>query len=539
MTIYYLYMYIRYIFNKLNTVAKPRSAKLYNLIKSMKPSEKRYFKLWVQANKGGTNPKFLQLFTQIERQNQHNEELIEKVAKYLTKGQLSNLKASLYIKILTSLKYYNITSSPDMQTRELVDYAQLLFDRSLYQQCDSLLNKAFGMAQKTGNLELQLMILKWKKNVISQTVGRGNMERANTIIEQVKIVNNRINNINTFTNLQLQLNSIYLKTGYVRNEADHKYISDIFYANLPEINEEELSLAEKSSFFSLYIDFYFFTQDFKSGYDYAKKWVNLFSNKALIYANLETYIKALNSLMIAQARINAYDEFMENKRILSKLRNLPAIEINENISLKLFKYTYVHKFNGLFMIGDFSHGVRLMEKIKPRIDEYIIRLDSHSRLIMYYKIACLYVGDSNYGEALGWLNRIISAEQSLIREDIHGFSRILSLICHYELGHTDILDYHVRSTYRFLLNRKNLQQYHKYILNFLKHLSANISEKEMLAEFEKLRQQLIPLESNPYEKQAFIYFDIISWLEGKIQHRPVQDVIQEKANILLGQKIFA
>ncbi len=61
----------------------------------------------------------------------------------------------------------------------------------------------------------------------------------------------------------------------------------------------------------------------------------------------------------------------------------------------------------------------------------------------------------------------------------------------------------------------------------------------MLAEFEKLRQQLIPLESNPYEKRAFIYFDIISWLEGKIQHRPVQDVIQEKANILLGRKIFA
>jgi hypothetical protein len=61
----------------------------------------------------------------------------------------------------------------------------------------------------------------------------------------------------------------------------------------------------------------------------------------------------------------------------------------------------------------------------------------------------------------------------------------------------------------------------------------------MIAEFERLRQQLIPLETNPYEKRAFIYFDIISWLEGKIQHRPVQEVIQEKANILLNQKIIA
>lgn len=126
-----------------------------------------------------------------------------------------------------------------------------------------------------------------------------------------------------------------------------------------------------------------------------------------------------------------------------------------------------------------------------------------------------------------------------MREDIHGFSRILSLICHYELGHRDILDYYVRSTYRFLLKRENLQQYHKYILNFLKHMSNNISNTNMLSEFEKLRQQLLPLESNPYEKRAFIYFDIISWLECKIQSRPVQELIQEKAKKILDQKIIA
>jgi len=503
----------------------------------MKSSEKRYFKLRVQADKKNANPKFLQLFNQIERQAAYDEQAIEKVAHYLTKGQLSNLKASLYSKILTSLKYYNISSSPDMQTRELVDHAQLLFDRSLYQQCDDVLNKALGMAQKTGNLELQLMILKWKKNVLSQTVGRSNIERVNAIIEQVRMVNNRINNINIFTNLQLQLNSLYLKTGYIRNEADNKNVRHIFYSTLPEINEEELSLAEKSSLFSLYIDFYFFIQDFKSAYKYAKKWENLFSNKSLIYANLETYIKTLNSLMIAQSRISAYSDFIKTKRKLRDLRRLPAIQINENINLKLFKYSYVHEFNGLFMTGDFSHGVHLMKKIKPRIDEYIARLDSHSRLIMYYKIACLYVGYSNFAEALIWLNRIFNTEQKVMREDIHGFSRILSLICHYELGHTDILDYHVRSTYRFLMKRENLQQYHKYILNFLKNLNPNISEKEMIEQFEKLRQQLIPLEVNPYEKRAFIYFDIISWLEGKIQNRPVQDIIQEKAKLLLDREI--
>jgi RNase P/RNase MRP subunit POP5 len=34
--------------------------------------------------------------------------------------------------------------------------------------------------------------------------------------------------------------------------------------------------------------------------------------------------------------------------------------------------------------------------------------------------------------------------------------------------------------------------------------------------------------NNPYEKRAFIYFDIISWLESKIEHKKVQDIIREK-----------
>ncbi len=519
-------------------MAKPRSDKLFTLIKSMKPSEKRYFKLWASGDKQQGSPKYLQLFDQIDRQAHYDEEAIEASAGYLTRGQLSNLKANLYRKILTGLKHYNITNSPDMQARELIDYAQLLFDRSLYRQCDDLLNKALGMGRKTGNLELQLMVLKWKKKVIYQTMGKGSMTAANDIIAEVQEVNNRINNINTFTNLQLQLNSLYLKTGYIRNAEDYNRVRDIFYSNLPEFNEEDLSLAEKSNLYSLYIDFYFFIQDFSTGYDYAKKWVSLFNHKSLIYANLETYIKALNSLMIAQSRINAYEEFIRTKRQLRGLRNLPAIRMNENISLKLFKYNYVHEFNGLFMKGDFTHGVRLMERIKPRIDEYIARLDNHSRLIMYYKIASLYVGNSDFAEALVWLNRIINTEQTVMREDIHGFARMLSLICHYELGHTDILDYHVRSTYRFLIKRENLQQYHKYILNFLKHVAANTSEQEMIANFERLRQQLLPLETNPYEKRAFIYFDIISWLEGKIQGRPVQEVIREKAAKRLDKKLL-
>jgi len=50
-----------------------------------------------------------------------------------------------------------------------------------------------------------------------------------------------------------------------------------------------------------------------------------------------------------------------------------------------------------------------------------------------------------------------------------------------------------------------------------------------MAAFRDLRDQLLPLQHNPYERRAFMYFDIISWLESKLEHRRVGEVINEKA----------
>jgi hypothetical protein len=36
---------------------------------------------------------------------------------------------------------------------------------------------------------------------------------------------------------------------------------------------------------------------------------------------------------------------------------------------------------------------------------------------------------------------------------------------------------------------------------------------------------------NTYEKRAFLYLDIISWLESKIENRRISDIMREKAKL--------
>ena len=65
----------------------------------------------------------------------------------------------------------------------------------------------------------------------------------------------------------------------------------------------------------------FFIQDFKQGYNYANKWVNLFEKQPEMKAlKPELYIKALNSLLSAQNKLSKYNEFADTLKQLVSIK---------------------------------------------------------------------------------------------------------------------------------------------------------------------------------------------------------------------------
>lgn len=117
-----------------------------------------------------------------------------------------------------------------------------------------------------------------------------------------------------------------------------------------------------------------------------------------------------------------------------------------------------------------------------------------------------------------------------MREDLMCFSRLLSLIAHYELGNDYYLENQLKNTYKFLLKMNDLQEVQKEIIRFMKNLNS-IYPSEIKKEFVKMRLSFIELEKNTYEKRAFLYLDIISWLESKIENRKISAIIIEKAKL--------
>jgi hypothetical protein len=107
------------------------------------------------------------------------------------------------------------------------------------------------------------------------------------------------------------------------------------------------------------------------------------------------------------------------------------------------------------------------------------------------------------------------------------------LIAHYELGNAQLVEYQVKSVYRFLAKMEDTGLVQKEIFRFLRRI-PRMREAEVRVEFIYLKEKLLKLESDPYERRPFLYLDIISWLESKIEDRPVQEIIRGK--YLLRQK---
>ncbi len=81
-----------------------------------------------------------------------------------------------------------------------------------------------------------------------------------------------------------------------------------------------------------------------------------------------------------------------------------------------------------------------------------------------------------------------------------------------------------------MLKMNDLHEVQKEIIRFLKNLNS-IYPGDIKKEFIKMKERFVELEKNTYEKRAFLYLDIISWLESKIENRKIGDIIREKAQL--------
>jgi len=505
---------------------------LFTLVKSLSKSEKRQFKLYAGRLGGNADANFMSLFNLLDKVNEYEDELIIKKTN-IKKEQISNTKAHLYKQILVSLRFNPVHHNVRAQIREQFDFAAILYNKGLYNQSLKILEKAKEVALSNSENNLAYEIVEFEKVIESQYITRSMSNRADELAKQAKKLSLKNVLISKLSNLSLQLYSLLLKEGYVKNDEDSKKVKSYFEKRLPNYKLSELGFREKLFLYKAYLWYSFILQDFVSSYKYSQKWVDLFEEKPeMKIQNPVFYLKGVNYLLESLYLIKHRTKF---NKVLDKLSfdiEAENIALNENTKTLIFLYYNQSKLNLYFLEGNFTEGLGFVSNLLDEIKKHETNIDAHHIMVFYYKIACMYFGASKNEECIFYLEKIINNKELKMREDLLCFSRILNLVAHYDAGLDSNIDALIISTYKFLLKMNDLQEVQRKMMSFLKNLGT-IYPQDIHKAFIKLHEELSEYEDHPYEKRAFLYLDILSWLESKIQNNSVEFIIQQKAKLLI------
>ena len=505
---------------------------LFQLIHSLEKSEKRNFKLYVTRNTATEDLKIIQLFDALDKMAEYDEELLLKKSLSIKKQQLSNIKAHLYKQLLASLRLLKTNENIHIQLHEQLDYAHLLYNKGLYLQSLKMIEKLKETARESDQVTFLMQALFLEKNIEVLHITRSMEDKAEVLASEADQSGKRLLRITQLSNLALKLYSWYIKNGHARNEQDAAAIKQYFEERLLFDADQVTGFYEKLYFFQSYCWYAFIRLDFLMYYRYTQKWVDLFEKQPdMIPIETAHYIKGMHNLISANFDLNNRKKFAHYLQKFEEFAETPLVTENDNNKVQSFVYIHIAKLNKHFMEGTFTEGLSLVPLIEQKLKEYSLHLDRHRILVFYYKISSLYFGSGDYDKTILYLNKIINWKVDL-RTDLQCYSRLLHLIAHYEIGNFDILEYLIKSVYRFMAKMENLSIVEEEIFKFLRN-SFHLSYRKIRPEFEKLLIKLKSLENNRYETRAFSYLDIISWLESKVYQKPVQTIIKEKSNRLL------
>lgn len=500
---------------------------LFQLIHSLQKSEKRNFKLYVQRNSANNDLKFVQLFDTIDKLSEYDEELIISKTPAVKKQQLSNMKAHLFRQILASLRLLESNENIDIQLHEQLDYARILYNKGLYLQSLKMLDRIKENARAHNQVSILVEILFLEKKIESLHITRSMQDRADRLSLESEDTNLRLVRITTLSNLALQLYSWYIKNGHARNEKDEREIEDYFNSHIIRDMPEDAGFYSKLYLYQCYTWNAFIRQNFLHYYRYTQKWVDLFrAEPKMIEIETATYIKGMHNLLNAHFTLRNFNKFRHTIVEFENFSSTDVVNLNDNNRIQVFVYLYIAKINQHFLQGTFREGIALIPYIEQKLKEFDLNLDQHRILVFYYKIASLYFGAGNPGDTIDYLNKIINWKVDL-RNDLQCYARLLHLIAHYEIGNFDLLEYLIKSVYRFMAKMENLSLVEEEMFRFLRK-SFHLSARKLKPEFENLLETIKRFEKSRFETRAFAYLDIISWLESKVQEKPVYEIIREK-----------
>lgn len=506
---------------------------LFNVIHSMSRTEKGYFKK-MYADKGLARPnKYVELFELIDGQKAYNEQsLITHFGKQNLFKQLSVAKNYLNSMILKSLRAYNSKGSVNIELNERMMNIEILFNKGLYPSVEKEIRKVEQMIDEHEAFHRFPELARWKKNLLDQTADQRLIgELRQTLHEKEMEMIDKARVFAEISNLTFQLLSVYLKVGTVRNRSQLKEYQAVMRNPILRDEAKLNSFSSWYYFHNIHSMYFEAIKDFNNFHYHTDCFVKLIEEHPKhIERNPAVYVSSCFNRLLSLVKLGDDQGFNVALEHFISIPNNWGHLLTSDIERDIWIYEVNARMWHSRLHGDYAKMKELGEKAQDRSENLVFVYPFsvlYSEVVYLSTYASFAIGDYKY--AIKKLNLIINNSLREQREDIACYAMILNMMCHYELGNYDYVESSVRSTYRFLVKLEKIYEFEKALISFFRKLlkQNNLTDlSEFMIDF---RSKLETIEKDLYERSAFEYVDLISWLTAHIENKPFTEIALERA----------
>lgn len=507
--------------------AMNQTDKLYYLIRSLTPSEKRYFTVFSKRHKlGGDANKYSLLFAVINDLDGYDEaEVRRRLARHNVHSDLPSLKVDLYRLILKAMREFRSEKNIGIQLRELLDDAYFLREKGLYEQCSELLARARDIAALYEEHWSLARIADLERTLAYDTTDKHLVQRITAINARKTALFATMENLHrmqclydrVFTQVRINPNGV---DATVRSRLEATMSDQLLRSvkNAP-------SFDARCYFYNTHAHYTELTGRPARSFAYQKKLLAHWErHPERIHREPHRYIKALSNyagLCMTMKR------FSEVEHVIDKLEGISLRTFDEEA--ERFQNLWHLRIFYLINTAQFESVVDLLPVLHESMDTYAPKINPARRLTLYYNIAVLCFCIGRYQESLEWLNRIIDDRRAEVRRDILVCAHLLCPVAHFELGNHGFIDSLIRRMQRYLqsVGPRDLQQFERDLLKFLRRLSTPSARTRKRHTLYRAMQQKIEDMLRSGTPRLGLH-ELSCWLESKITRRRIADVCRER-----------
>lgn len=502
---------------------KTKEDSLFQLIRSLSKAEKRYFKINSTHTIGEKN-NYMRLFDAMDKLTEFDDTKFRK--KHKNEPFIKYLAAEknyLYELILKTLRAYKAEKNRYNKLLGLLQDIDILHEKELYEECEKRIKKAQKIAVDMNYFHINGLLIDWKFALISKLNEDSPKEYVEPLYKELETNALQLSNFYTYRSLKNEMQIISKKQLKVQQAEDQERFNEILESEHVRNPDLADSFIAKQEYYVMMGRLYFINKQFDLEHRVRLKHLQLFEeNPEMKEEYPRGYNLALTYFLQVTVRVNDFEGY---ERAIEEMGigNNPE-QFNEMKIINMGGNQMFYLMNN----SRWDDAMKLSNVLEDMILKYRPSIPWTQVITIKYNAGCIQFIMGNYSEAADRFDYVINEKPDTYIGQLLA-SRVLHVICHYEISPPTVVEYLLGSTIRFSNKLQHNNEFNDIILKGIKKLTRTIDKAETRQIMQQLLDDLLAI-FEEYQYGLGLE-EVICWLISKLENRTVVDVVNERLKI--------